>query len=372
MYKKGFILILASILVLSGCGKNDDTPMGNTDHSVDDTIYVDSSETEEYTAAGDASEAENQADDQQSEPSVEPLASLEVPVNTQAVDVTYEIRDGIDVFNATQRCCSDGENIYLAYGQTDLYIMPLGADYHSPANLDNSEGLYVCNIAMDRYGGIHLLLTNSDYDKWVIWRLGGDYQTEQVIDISAYFETKRQPVVFQLDQDGNYYLMWPINRDGIVVDSEGALRHRVTPKTLGIKWIYQAAVGKDGQIYLVYSDGDEKLKIGALDVESGALTEGSAELCFPDSENFTAMSRGTDTNLLLYSPYSGVWAYDQEQGIMENRVPLSDMGFDKGITVYPLAFLADGRLLIGGFKEGADTGEDGFKQRFLKYVPAGK
>lgn len=372
MYRKGFILVMVSILVLSGCGRNDDISMDNADYSENSAIQEDLSETEEHTAEGDTSEAEDQADDLQNEPSVELPAALEIPVNIQAADVAYEISDGIDVFNATQRCGSDGENIYLAYGQTDLYVMPLGADYHSPAQLDNPEGLYVCNIAMDTSGGIHLLLTNFDYDKWVIWRLDGDCQTEQVIDISTYFETKRQPVVFQLDQDGNYYLMWPINRDGIVVDSEGALRHRVTPKTLGIGWIYQAAVGKDGQIYLVYSDGDEKLKIGALDVESGSLTEGSAELCFPDSENFTAMSRGTDTNLLLYSPYSGVWAYDQEQGIMENRVPLSDMGFDKGMTVYPLAFLADGRLLIGGFKEGADTGEDGTKQRLLKYIPAGR
>ncbi|MDE7224065.1 MAG: hypothetical protein K2O34_09825, partial [Acetatifactor sp.] len=118
-----------------------------------------------------------------------------------------------------------------------------------------------------------------------------------------------------------------------------------------------------GRIYLVYRDRDEKLEIGEFDVENCTIKREAAPLCFSGDEVFSEMSSGTDTNLLLFSPYSGVWAYDHEKGILENRVPLSDIGVTRDANFSPLTFLPDGRLLLL---------ERSRNDTYLRYIPAGK
>lgn len=295
---------------------------------------------------------------------------LEVPVNTQAEEVYYHNETNLDLLKAVHRCVSDGENIYLAFYEPDLYIMPIGADKHSPANIDNPDGMKVCNIAIDTYGQIHLLMAGQDNSEWFIWRLDKNYQIDRTINVSAYFETTQPPFWFLIDENGTYYFQWLIERNGVIIGSEGELEHTLTLESLGIRWIYEAAVGKDGQIYFVYgTNQDKNREIGRLDVESGSIKGEYPALCFPDNETFAEMSSGTDTNLLLYSPISGIWAYDSEQSIMENRIPLSDIGFDIDTGFWPLTFLPDGRLLLLGQTE-SDSQTDNAKL-LLKYLPAG-
>ena len=84
------------------------------------------------------------------------------------------------------------------------------------------------------------------------------------------------------------------------------------------------------------------------------------------------MAGGTDTNLLLLSPYSGVWAYDKESGI-ENLVPLSEIGFGSNTEFYPLTFLPDGRLvLLAGMADGNYMDDESSKDWLLRYIPIGK
>lgn len=359
MRRKAFLLLLIGIFVLSGCRQSDDPLAETVDTFVSEKTDTNVTETDNKAQTEDTAK-----EDENNEPSEDLPKPSEVPVNTKAEDILYHSEDGIDPGRAVRRCESDGENIYLVYGEPDLYVMPIGADEHSRANIDNPKGMDVCNIAMDTYGRIHLLMADSNGDEWFIWRLDEDYQIDKVIDISAYFETKQLPGWFLIDEDGTYYLQWPnINRDGIIVDCEGALKYRFTPKSFGTGWIYAAAVGKDGQIYLVHSERGETLEIGELDEENCSMKKEVSPLCFPGSENFTAMFGGTDTNLLLYSPYSGVWACDTENGVMENRVPLSDIGSGSGMDLYPLTFMPDGRLLLLCW-----TGND----YYLKYIPVGK
>lgn len=356
--RKAFLLLTIGIFFLSGCGQNDDPSTQTADNNVNQEIDTNAAETQD-----------KDEDKENNEPSGDLLKPLEVPVNTQAGEVYCPNEEGIDLLRALHTCKSDGVNIYLAYNEPDLYVMPIGTDEHSPANIDNPAGLNVCNVSVDTYGRVHLLMADQDYDEWYIWRLDENYRTDKTIDISAYCETKRPPLWFLIDKDGTYFLQWPIERNGIIVDSEGMLKHKFTPESLGIRWIYEAAAGKDGQIYLIYgSTGEEKREIGELDVESCSIKEEESSLSFPGSENFTAMAGGTDTNLLLFSPYSGVWAYDNEQGMMENRVPLSDIDFDTVAEFWPLTFLSDGRLLLAGKPVNANHPEEAV----LKYVPAGK
>lgn len=351
MYRKAFISLFIGIFLLCGCGQSDNPLSQTADNYFDEEIDTNNMKTEA-----------NESLEGLPEP-------LEVPVNTQVEDIHYHNEDGIDLSRAVHRCVSDGENIYFAYKEPDLYVMPIGTDEHRPANIDNPQGMNVCNIAIDTYGRIHLLMAGQDNDEWFIWRLDEDYQIDKIVDISACFETTQSPFWFLIDKDGTYYFQWLIDRNGIIVDSEGVLKHKFTPESLGVRWTYEAAVGRDGQIYFVYgNNADEKREIGELDVENYSIKKEDSTLYFPNNETFADMFDGTDTNLLLYSPISGVWAYDNEQGIMENRVPLSDIGFDSGTDFWPLTFLPDGRLLLLGKTVNVDNTND----VVLKYLSAGR
>lgn len=358
------------ILLLSGCGQSDRPVTETVDSNVNEVTEQVSTESlpvgsEEHT--GDKGETEDGEQDQEEagasmeEPAGEQREPLDFPVNVTAEDILYHSEDDISLAAAQQRCVSDGENIYLAYGTQDLYVMPLGGDRHRHVKLDNPEGLYVYDIAMDIYGGLHLLMSRDD-GGCQIWRLREDFQVDKVIDISAYYETKQLPRWFWVDREGAYFLQWRTERDGIIIDSEGELRHRFTSESLETGWIYKAAGGSDGRIYLIHSEQGEGWEISALDMESCSMQRQDSPLLFSKDEVFLEESGGTDTSLLLYSPYSGVWACDTEKGIMENRVPLSEIDQDGG-DITPLAFLADGRLLLLTY-----AGEE----VHLKYIPAGR
>lgn len=352
--RKALILLLIGTFVLSGCAQSDDLLTETVDNYIDEKINTSFMETE------GTAETEDDETIELSEGLPKPS---EFPISTKVEDILYHSTDGIDLSLSVHRCKSDGENIYLVYGESDLYVMSIGANEHIQVNIDNPEEMVICHIAIDTYGRIHLLVAGSNYDEWFIWRLNESYQIDEVIDISAYFEIKQMPHWFLVDKDGTYYLQWVLSRDGIIIDSERVLKHKFTLKSLETRWTYEAAVGKDGRIYLVYGDRDEKLRIGEFDVENGSIKREDSSLCFSRDEVFSEMSSGTDTNLLLFSPYSGVWAYDHEKDILENRVPLSDIDFACDTGFYPLSLLPDGRLLLLG-KMGNDT--------HLKYIPAGK
>ncbi|MDE7043932.1 MAG: hypothetical protein K2O97_02765, partial [Acetatifactor sp.] len=109
--------------------------------------------------------------------------------------------------------------------------------------------------------------------------------------------------------------------------------------------------------------GDAKGRSGEVEVDRCAIVKEDSPLYLSRDEIFNGMFRGTDTNILLFSKYSGVWAYDQEQGILENRTPLSEIGLARNAESYPLTFLPDGRLVL------LQRDKDGVH---IKYIPGGK
>ena len=169
---------------------------------------------------------------------------------------------------------------------------------------------------------------------------------------------------------GNYFFQLPYNRNGVILDSAGNLLYSTSPESLGLSWIYEAGVGRDGNINLVYSTDSGQMEIGVLDTQTGAFQKGDMGLSMQEGETFQAMYAGTDTDLLLYSPYSGIWAYDRTTSVFENRVPLPEMGFDPGREYFPMTFLKDGRLLLIGCP--LNSGDVDTNGCILRYVPAGK
>lgn len=351
---KLWLAILLSTLLLTGCVKITNDPL-EVPAKMPSVKQESNQETEEKVPS--QSNAEEKA-------SIEEAPErVDIPVNFKREEVLYLCEDGIDLNRAAHRCASDGEKLYLAYAEKDLYVLPLGEKQHKPAGLVNPEGLEVCNVTIDKEGNLHLLMATPEFDGWYIWQLDDALQVEKKVDITACFETKQIPLWFMVDKNGDYYFQWMMNRNGVIVSNDGALLHRTTTDSLGVNWIYEAAVGQSGSIYLVYSFDGESKEIGTLDTVKGCLAEDSISLNIPGSDTLSAMASGTDTEILLFGPYCGVWAYNSEKGTIEQRVKLSEIGYEEGVEYRPLNFLADGRLLtVGGTAE----------EQILKYIPAGR
>ncbi|MCM1119131.1 MAG: hypothetical protein NC543_07195 [bacterium] len=366
--RRVLILLLISLLALSGCGHNADLPPETDVNDLREDIHTNNMETEEQAETegsemGETAKTESSETPESSESLPEPI---QIPVSTEMEDILYHSVDGIDLGLSLHRCKSDGKNIYLVYGtagEPDLYVMSMGSDEQGQAHIDNPDEMVVCHVAVDIYGRVHLIVAGNDFNEWFIWQLNESYQVEKVIDISSYFEVKQMPNWFLVDKDGTYYLQWLLSRDGVILDSEGDLIHRIFLKSFATRWTYEAAVGKNGHIYIVYRDGDEGIRIGEFDTESGTIKKEESKLCFSRDELFSEMASGTDTNLLLFSPISGVWAFDDEKDILENRVKLSDVDLSGGKEFWPLTFLPDGRLFLL---------EKRGKDKYLRYIPAGK
>lgn len=349
---------ISGVFLLCGCGQGDTVLNDSTLSHVEEESRVEWNET-------DGTQSDEIMENEESVSEV-----MEIPVNDHAEEVCYISEDGLDPLRAIHRCVSVGEKVLLAYNAPDLYIMSVGEEKHSPAGIDNQDAMKVCNVAVDTYGRIHLLMAGSDYGEWYIWQLDEEYQVNKIINISEKFETKQIPLWFLIDKDGYYYFQWPRDRSGIILDSEGEMKHKLTTQSLEVSWIYEAAVGKGGDIYIAFCMKDDIIKIGRLDTENGCIDKNDLSEPFPENETFSLMMAGTDTNLLLFSPYSGIWACDLEKGILENRVKISDMDYRKDTEYWPLTFLADGRLLLLGRTASNPSAEA--SEFLMKYIPAGR
>lgn len=143
------LIILFILIALSGCGQNEDSLL---DANTKEEIHTEFLDTEETVSV----EYSDIIEQSESTPMPEPLR---IPVSTERKDILYHGTDGIDISLSMHRCESDGENIYLVYGdagELDLYNMPIGSDEHSRVNIDNPEEMVICHIAIDIYGNKHL------------------------------------------------------------------------------------------------------------------------------------------------------------------------------------------------------------------------
>lgn len=360
-HKKHLVLgLLLSTLLLTGCVKTTNDPL-EVPAKTPSVKQENNPETEKKVPS--------QSTEETQESQTEPIEESTVSVNTTREEVSYRCEDGIDLNRAEHRCASDGANLYLAYAETDLYVLVAGESKHQPVGLKNPAELKVCNVTIDTEGKIHLLMATPELDKWYIWQLDDAMQPEKEVNITPFFVRNRIPLWFMVDKDGYYYLQWIEDRKGLILDTDGALIHETTCAALGVNWIYEATVGKDGSIYLVYNRKGENKKIGTLDTKLGSLRQDGIILKLPETDTFSAMAAGTDTEILLYGPYCGVWSYDSEIRTFEQRIKPEDIGYSGDMDFRPLGFQADGRFVTVG---GAMESNARVKELLLKYIPAGR
>ena len=374
LFKVKLITIgLFCVSIFCSCGKSENSKVDSNDFKIDAVEnHVEKENDKKYTEHESKENNENETN----ESKAGLPKPLKIPLNTESEDIHVYEKDLVELLSNWVLCRTDGQNLFLLT-TLGFYMMPVGMDELYPVDVETPEDMNVVEFAFDVYGRMHLFIAKYDYAnedyEYFIWQLDENYRLNKVIELSSYVESNRMPSWFLILEDGTYYIQWAREQGGIIVSSEGIFKHKFTRESLGIGQTRQAAIGKNGYIYIVHGNGDEKREIARLDVDNCTIENENPVLYFPGEQIFYSMSGGTDTNLLLFSPYDGIWACDPENGILENRVSLTDinLGLDKEVDLWGIKiFLPDGRLLLMG--KSAKNDMDTSKGYCFRYIPAGK
>lgn len=269
-----------------------------------------------------------------------------------------------------QGAAAGREHIFL-YGLTEdgahgIYIMKNGETtaVQSEAEWNEDEKRIRC-MAADESGNCYVLMMSVsedffDHKTTEIMVVTVDGKVAGTIDISGQMKGQDWEITpdgISIDKEGNIYLFSEADQYSVtVVNKDGEVLGRLERKN---EWYIEGiGRGKDGAVYIVYSNASE-YSIGKIEA-NGEVTS-TYENFLPEAVGkYKCIFPGTDSNLLIYGKGS-IYAYTGGTEA-EERVAKGDMDFD--IDAKVLGFLADGRLVL------SDLDEEGIRHFF--YIPTVK
>ena len=248
---------------------------------------------------------------------------------------------------------SAGSNMLYIYGiRTDgeyfLGCMQMEEDIFQEFTVEMDEGMRAFNITVDAQGRCHILWMSVEkyeagnqtadritYEKSCITIVDNKGTLEKEIDVTDLFSSGyRRPFCFVVDREGNYYFeqeseIIQIKKNGTlgtIIGCDGSIQ--------GI------GLGKSGAVYCTYQREDGERGLGKLEEN----TFFSYELQLPQSDaSYAGIYAGNDSELLLFSKETGVFACDGEY--IENRVSEAELPI-KGADITGYGMLSDGRICI--------------------------
>lgn len=293
-----------------------------------------------------------------------------IPVNTTNETFTADA-EGIHL---AKICVASGDKLYFCQWARDgrkaaLYQLKIGETVLKEVELDIPEGMDIYGMDTDKTGNLYLLMRTALTEENVtsmIQKLDSEGNVIRSLDISETMQGKLSIVQSFLVKDNGDFYIKGMNAS-ICINSEGIALWEMKDEILGICESYAVVLGKDDEIYITYKKADEWY-LGKISAEDGTIAK---EYLLPEIESddkLLAIGQGTDSDFLLYSASSGVWAWNQTEGNLEKRADLSEAGMPLEEYIVIRTFLEDGRLpQVINIAEG-----DTLSERIYKYIPAGR
>ncbi len=193
----------------------------------------------------------------------------------------------------------------------------------------------------------------TDEKTWLVV-VNSTGEIEKKLDISELMPAEAaRSYNLCVDLQGNYYM--DHENEIIKINSTGTQMERITCEGS----VAEIGCGKSGVIYCSYYNANNEIILGRI--EEQTVVDVEAVLENPNINMYCIMS-GTDSELLIYDPRTGVYTYNIESNVIENRIYIENLPIS-GEEVGGYGFLGDGRLCIYGIQE----------EKFIfYYIPAGK
>lgn len=346
------LLMTLTFCLLSGCGKE------NTEESRVEVL----GEEIDYSCEKKQKDAIVQE--------VLPESKKRIPVNTTNETFSADA-EGIHL---AKICAASGDKLYFCQWARDgheasLYQLKIGETALKKVELDIPEGMDIYGMATDKTGNLYLLMRTALTEENVtsmIQELDSEGNVIRSLDISEAIQGKLSIVQSFLVKDNGDFYIKGMNAS-ICINSEGIALWEMKDEPFGICDSYTAAVGKDGEVYITYKKADVWY-LGKMNGEDGTIVKEYFLSELEGDDKLLAIGQGTDSDFLLYSASSGVWAWNQTEGKLEKRADLSEARMPSEEYIVIRTFLEDGRLLQVVNIAEVDT----LSERIYKYIPAGR
>lgn len=220
----------------------------------------------------------------------------------------------------------------------------------------NCHSIWISVETLDVDGVTHYRRT---YEKVQITVVDKDGELIAEIDLSEIFQTEEiRPdyFCFAVDNEGNYYL--GAAQAIIKLNGKGEAEGKIPCEGI----LQAVGCGRSGSIYCIYTKEDGKELLGRVEQGEDTTKVVSCGVFLPSAAAlYLNMAAGADAELLFYNKAGGVYAYDSDAGIVEQRMMPEEMPVS-GMDVSGYGFLGDGRLCLL-------TTENG--RAVFYYVPTG-
>lgn len=355
MTKKLSQLFLALLLIVSitGC-----TNQSNKTKPIDNQQELPTS-TEEMLQPVTSTEA---TDNNQSTE----VESIQYMVSDVASTVFYEGSDFI------QSCFALGGNRLFLVGispEHDYFIgtMEQEASLFETLSIEIPSDMRIINIYVDNQSKCHTkwistkktIVNDQEFDiptyekTWIIV-INSEGEIEKKLDISELMPAEAaRSYNLCVDLRGNYYM--DHDNEIIKIDAKGTQMERIICEGS----VGEIGCGKSGAIYCAYYNANNEIILGRIEGQTVVDVEAVFE---NPNINIYCIMPGTDSELLIYDPRTGVYTYNIESNVIENRIYIENLPIS-GEEVRGYGFLGDGRLCIYGMQE---------ENPIFYYIPAGK
>lgn len=294
-----FLNLMASVLVLMGCGGNEETGQHLAEHSIEKD-YVYTAETKDFASTD----------------SVTSICKSENGVYIATQNAVYDV---------------DGET-----GETVQISLPL----------EDVEASGVLQIAEDRQGNLifveQFVKKNGGENSYYIKMISpkdGSLLTK--LDVTSLLGDVQNAGVSGLvvDNENNYYLA--IDRAILVLNRDGKEQFSVQPN---MKWILDMAVLDDGRVAFLAPNAETSeaaLGIGIIDPQKKKMTEAYSGL--PGGNSSGNITAGQD-GIIWVNCNGGVYSYDMKNHEVMEEFRWNDSGISSD-TVRFLMTAADGNFV---------------------------
>lgn len=333
--KKKFMLPLFGILIcLSGCG--------GIEHSVTE-------ETKQFLPEKDEAVYEScvPTSGQEETNTIVPDREL-VPINTTDEEIPVEWCG--ERLSRASACL--GSTMYFSQWAGEdtnsaLYEMNIGEASLQPSEIQIPEGMEIKAMAGDSKGHLHALIRPaakaSDKAYGLIRELDKEGNVIRDVDVSEAINGRY--VLWQafiVDSNGNYYIK---DLDYLLcISKEGQPLWEMNNRSLEISRSY-AMAAVDDSVYMTYQRNGVTY-IGEINTADGSIGEEYVLPEITENDSVLIMDRGTDSDLLLYANNSGIWSWNHDGSMLENRANRSEAQLPYSEVIVARMFLRDGRLLL--------------------------
>lgn len=332
MKRKISISILLMIVLISGCGKKEQTESSD--------MQISTIEMQEYVDTQvDSKEETGGPEEEYTE------------LNYHRADIKYEDEFPVKLILAS------GENVIFMMGRNEegrsLYKMNAEDSTFEKLDIAIPEELGAKKMVVDTSGNCHILMMSVkdnrlSYETMQMWIVDSDGILVEKKDFSD--EVKMlNPFCLAIDKDGFYY-MDSLGKNIYKIDEQGELCNAV-----GIESVEGIGIGEDNSLYVTVTNQEGKgSDLYCLVGEE--LEKKEAELPFSLAK-YSDLYPGRKNEIVIFSETAGVLVYNSENQILEHVItdfPCSSQ------DMIGYGMLADGRFVCV-YEENKET--------YFSYIP---